>query len=89
MVRSVFYGKLGRSDGRDFRRQMSSASCLVLVLAAIIYWQIREIQRAIAEASEDELQGFRLDLLSRVSPIGWENVVLYGEYVLHPGLVCT
>lgn len=89
MARSVFYGKLGRADWRDFRRQMSSASCLVLVLAAIIYWQIREIQRAIAEASEDELQGLRLDLLSRVSPIGWENVQLYGEYVLNPGLVHT
>ena len=27
-------------------------------MAAIIYWQIREIERAIAEAGEDELAAF-------------------------------
>jgi len=36
-----------------------------------------------------ELLRYVADRLSRVSPIGWENVVLYGEYVLHPGLVRT
>lgn len=89
MARSVFYGKLGRADWRDFRRQMSSASCLVLILASIIYWQIREIERAIEETDADELRGLRLDLLSHVSPIGWENVLLYGQYVLRPSLVRT
>jgi hypothetical protein len=68
---------------------MSSASCLVLVLAATIYWQIREVQRAIEGAGDTELSGLRLDLLTHVSPIGWESVMLYGEYVLHPGLVRT
>lgn len=87
MARSVFYGKLGRADWRDFRRQMSSASTLLLILSSIIYWQIREIERIIEEADEEELAGLHLDLLSHVSPIGWENVTLYGEYVLRPGLV--
>lgn len=87
MARSIFYGKLGRADWRDFRRQMSSASCLLLIMAAIIYWQIREIERVIEKADEEELDGLRLDLLSHVSPIGWDNVTLYGEYVLRPGLV--
>ena len=87
MARSVFYGKLGRADWRDFRRQMSSASWLMLVLAAITYWQIREVQRTIEEAGDAELSDLRLDLLTHVSPIGWENVVLYGQYVLRPQLV--
>lgn len=87
LARSVFYGKLGRADWRDFRRQMSSASCLMLIMAAIIYWQIREIERVIEEADVLEVEGLRLDLLSHVSPIGWENVTLYGQYVLRPGLV--
>ena len=30
LARSVFYGKLGRADWRDFRRQMSTASLLSL-----------------------------------------------------------
>ena len=37
-------------------------------LAAIIYWQVCEIQRAIEELGEEELNGLRLDLLSHVSP---------------------
>ena len=70
---SFIYGKRGRAGWRDFRRQMSSASCLMLVLAAIIYWQICEIQRAIEETGEEEPDGLRLDLLSHVSPVGWER----------------
>jgi hypothetical protein len=56
----------------------------MLVLAAIIYWQICEIQRATEETGEEELDGLRLDLLSHVSPVGRENMILYGEYVLRP-----
>ena len=87
LARSVFYGKLGRVDWRDFQRQMSAASSLLVVLAAIIYWQIKEIERVIGEASEEELMPLRLELLSHVSPIGWENVMLYGQYVLRRELV--
>jgi Tn3 transposase DDE domain len=43
LARHVHYGKRGHADGRDFQQQMSRASCLVLILAAIIYWQILEI----------------------------------------------
>jgi hypothetical protein len=39
----VHYGKQGQTDGRDLQQQMSRASCLVLILAAIIYWQILQI----------------------------------------------
>ena len=43
LARCVHYGKRGRIDGRDLQQQMSRASCLVLILAAIIYWQIVQI----------------------------------------------
>ena len=42
LARCVHYGRLGRLDQRDFERQTGAASCLLLILAAIIYWQIRE-----------------------------------------------
>ena len=87
LARSVFYGKLGRADWQDFHRQMSAASCLLLILASIIYWQIKEIERVISEASEEEVASLQLDLLSHVSPIGWENVMLYGQYVFKRELV--
>ncbi|MEM7050676.1 MAG: Tn3 family transposase [Acidobacteriota bacterium] len=38
LARSVFYGNLGKAAWRDFRRQMSTASCLLIILAAIVYW---------------------------------------------------
>ena len=38
LARHVHYGKRGHTEGRDWQQQMSRASCLVLILAAIIYW---------------------------------------------------
>lgn len=50
----------------------STASSLLVVLVAIIYWQIKEIERVISEASEEELMPLRLELLLHVSP-NWVN----------------
>ena len=36
LARCVHYGRLGRLDQRDFERQTGAASCLLLILAAII-----------------------------------------------------
>ena len=53
LARCVHYGRLGRLDQRDFERQTGAASCLLLILAATIYWQIREIDRVLSEAGSD------------------------------------
>ena len=64
-----------------------AASCLLLILAAIIYyWQIREIDRVLSEAGSDA-DDLNFELLSHISPIGWDNVLLYGEYQLNRSLV--
>ena len=67
---------------------MSTCSCLTLILACIIYWQAREIARVTSGGNQD-LAGYDLDisLLEHVSPIEWDNVVLYGEYVVDPNLI--
>ena len=80
------YGRLGRLDQRDFERQTGAASCLLRILAAIIYWQIREIDRVLSEAGSDA-DDLNFELLSHISPIGWDNVLLYGEYQLNRSLV--
>ena len=65
LARCVHYGRLGRLDQRDFERQTGAASCLLLILAAIIYWQIREIDRVLSEASARQAELFKkLNLLS-------------------------
>ena len=55
-------------------------------MACIIYWQAKEINRVILEY-DPEGAGIDLSLLEHVSPIGWDNVILYGEYVLNKDLV--
>ena len=55
-------------------------------MACIIYWQAKEIKRVI-DTYGHELEQSSLAMLSHVSPIGWDNVVLYGEYVLDRNLV--
>jgi hypothetical protein len=60
---------------------MKTSSCLTLILACIVYWQAKEIGRVIAEYNP-ETEGVDISLLEHVSPIEWDNVVLYGEYVI-------
>ena len=49
-------------------------------------WQIREIDRVLSEAGSDA-DDLNFELLSHISPIGWDNVLLYGEYQLNRSLV--
>ncbi len=86
LARNVHYGKQGKNYTRDFQQQMSTASCLVLILACIVYWQVREIQRVILENNPKQ-DGIDISLLSHISPITWDNVLLYGQYVLNQHLV--
>lgn len=88
LARQVFYGKRGKIYSRDLEEQMSTCSCLTLILACIIYWQAREIARVTSSGNQDTA-GYDLDfsLLEHVSPIEWDNVVLYGEYVVDRNLI--
>jgi hypothetical protein len=65
LARHVHYGKRGHADGRDFQQQMSRASCLVLILAAIIYWQILEIDSVLRHWDPAE-DGIDLVLLNHI-----------------------
>ena len=59
---------------------MNACSCLTLILACIVYGQAREIS-PIAATSDFP---FDPDLLPHVSPIEWNNVILYGEIKIDP-----
>jgi TnpA family transposase len=86
LARQVAYGKQGVIAARDLEGQRNTSSCLTLIMACIIYWQAKEINRVLLEC-EPEVAGVDLSLLEHISPIGWENVILYGEYVLNRSLV--
>lgn len=80
LARDLKYAKRGRIGTRDWLEQKNTSSCLTLILACIIYWQSKEIHRVILECPPEE----ELDttLLKHISPITWDNVVLYGEYLI-------
>ena len=84
LARCVHYGRL---DQRDFERQTGAASCLLLILAAIIYWQIRGDRSCFERGGLGWPDDLNFELLSHISPIGWDNVLLYGEYQLNRSLV--
>jgi TnpA family transposase len=83
LARDVYYGRRGRINARELHEQMNSCSCLTLILACVIYWQAKEISRVVRWCQPKEADA-KLDvtLLKHVSPIEWDNVILYGQYVL-------
>lgn len=81
LARDVYYGRRGRINARELHEQMNSCSCLTLILACVIYWQAKEISRVVRwrKPEEDKID---VTLLEHISPIEWDNVILYGQYVL-------
>ena len=57
---------------------MNSRSCLTLILACVIYWQAKEISRVVRWCRPEE-EKIDVTLLEHVSPIEWDNVILYGQ----------
>jgi hypothetical protein len=50
-------------------------------MSCIIYWQSKEITRVIKECNP-ELENINLAMIEHISPIEWENIILYGEYII-------
>ncbi|MGC1953297.1 MAG: Tn3 family transposase [Gammaproteobacteria bacterium] len=86
LARDVYYGRRGRINARELHEQMNACSSLTLILACIIYWQAKEINRVLNEC-DPQRSGINLSLLEHISPIEWDNVILYGEYVLNRNLI--
>ena len=80
-ARDIRYGHRGRLNSREWLQQKHACSCLTLVIACIIYWQAKEIHRVVQTRELPE--HIDLDLLSHISPVSWENIILYGDYVLN------
>ena len=82
LARDITYGNRGRFKGRSLEDINNSGNCTALIIAAITYWQVKEISRVIKE-HDPETVGVDLSLLASISPIEWSNVILYGEYKLN------
>ena len=82
LARDIKLGKRGRINKRDWLEQQHSCSCLTLVIACIIYWQAKEINRVI-QGFKPEEEGIDISLIQYISPVSWDNIILYGDYILN------
>lgn len=79
LARAVFIHRLGEIRDRTYENQQHRASGLNLLVTAIILWNTRYLERAVATLRESEdIPGH---LLAHLSPLGWEHVNLTGDYV--------
>src|SRR5882672_4042576 len=79
LARAVFIHRLGQIRDRTYENQQHRASGLNLLVTAIILWNTRYLNRAIAALREVEDVPDRL--LVHLSPLGWEHVNLTGDYI--------
>ena len=79
LARAVFIHRLGEIRDRTYENQQHRASGLNLLVTAIVLWNTRYLDRAIAALrAAEEIPD---ELLAHLSPLGWEHVNLTGDYV--------
>ena len=79
LARAVFIHRLGEIRDRTYENQQHRASGLNLLVTAIILWNTRYLERAVATLRQTEHVPDHL--LAHLSPLGWEHVNLTGDYV--------
>jgi len=85
LARDVNYAYSGEVKARDLRSQRLTCSCLTLIMACIVYWQAKEMMRALEANTLPE--GLDVMFFRHVSPLGWTNIIIYGEYIVDRSLV--
>ena len=79
LARAVFIHRLGEIRDRTYENQQHRASGLNLVVSAIILWNTRYLERAVAIMRQTE--DVPDHLLAHLSPLAWEHVNLTGDYI--------
>ena len=79
LARAVFIHRLGEIRDRTCENQQHRASGLNLLVTAIILWNTRYLESAVAALRQSE--DVQDHLLAHLSPLGWEHVNLTGDYV--------
>lgn len=85
LARAVFMHRLGEIRDRGLENQNYRASGLTLLTAAISLWNTVYIERTIDSLKR---KGIPLNeqLISHLSPLGWEHINLSGDYVWRTNL---
>lgn len=79
LARAVFFNRLGDVRDGSFENQHHRASGLNLLVAAITLWNTVYLERAVTVLTKP--QTVDKALLQHVSPLGWEQLGLTGDYL--------
>ena len=79
LARAVFIHRLGEIRDRTYENQQHRSSGLNLLVTAIILWNTRYLESAVA--SLRQFEDVPDHLMAHLSPLGWEHVNLTGDYV--------
>ena len=74
LARALFFNQLGELRDRRFENQTYRASGLNLLVAAIILWNTRYLEQAIAGMAVPP------EAARHIAPLGWEHISLTGDY---------
>ncbi len=80
LARAVCLHRQGRIRDRSLQEQQYRASALNLVVSAIIVWNTIYIEQAVLRLREQGMQ-ITDDHLRHLTPLGWEQITLTGDYV--------
>lgn len=79
LKRAISLGRRGEIRDRSSEGQHHRMAGLNLLAAAVIHWNTRQLGRLVADLAAVD-QAPDPALLPHVSPLGWEHVLLTGEY---------
>ena len=83
LQRAVFIHRLGTVQDRAFDDQRQRASGLNFLVAVISYWNTLYLDLAVQELRREGID-LPEEHLPHFSPLGWEHIVLTGEYRWEP-----
>jgi TnpA family transposase len=81
LARAVFFGRRGYSWERELQGQLQKASCLNIILNAIVIWNTKYLTKA-WKVFKTQNPNVDENLLKYISPLNWEHINFLGKYFL-------
>jgi TnpA family transposase len=78
LARALFFGKRGEFRERGIQDQLQRASALNILINAISVWNTVYLSEVTQEFKKNNI--LKEELLSHISPLGWEHINFLGEY---------
>ena len=82
LARAIFFGKQGELRERTMQSQLQKASALNLIINAINIWNTLYLEKVI-NYKESIGEYINYNLISHISPLGWEHINMLGEYTFN------